>query len=278
MSQLETRRDRLLELLSSYRSCAVAFSAGVDSTVLAKAAYLALADQAVAVTASSPSLAEGELDQARDLATLIGIRHLVFETNELAKEEYVANQPDRCFHCKTELYTNLAGLTEELGVAVVANGANLDDRSDHRPGMRAAREHEVQSPLAECGLTKEDVRALAKHWDLPVWNKAAMPCLSSRIAYGEEVTAERLQRIDAAERWLRQYGLRDVRVRYHGGDLARIEIDPKQLFELCSEPVRDQLVREFTRLGFRFVTLDLRGFQSGSLNSLVPLEALERNQ
>ena len=204
MSPLETKRDRLLKLLGEYQSCAVAFSAGVDSTVLAKAAYLALGDQAVAVTASSPSLAEGELEQARELASQIGIRHVVIETNEMANEQYVANQPDRCFHCKTELYTHLDGLTEELGVAVVANGANIDDRSDHRPGMRAAREHQIQSPLAECGFTKDDVRALAKHWELPVWNKAAMPCLSSRIAYGEDVTPERLRRIDAAEQWLRE--------------------------------------------------------------------------
>lgn len=277
MSQLDTKRDRLLELLSEYQSCAIAFSAGVDSTVLAKAAFLALGDRSVAVTANSPSLADGELDQARHLASQIGIRHVVINTNELANDQYIANQSDRCFHCKTELYTNLGRLTEELNVAVIANGANVDDRSDHRPGMRAAREHHVQSPLAECEITKDDVRALAKHWDLPVWNKAAMPCLSSRIAYGEEVTPERLRRIDDAEQWLRHRGLRDVRVRYHGGDLARIEVDHKQLFELLSETMREELLNEFTRLGFRFVTIDLRGFQSGSLNSLVPIEELEKS-
>ena len=144
--------------------------------------------------------------------------------------------------------------------------------------MRAAREHQVRSPLAECGITKEDVRALAKHWELPVWNKAAMPCLSSRIAYGEEVTPEKLRRIDAAEQWLREHGLHDVRVRYHRGDLARIEVNPKQIFELLSESIHEPLLAEFTRLGFRFVTVDLHGFRSGSLNSLVPLEQLERSK
>ncbi|MDG2380187.1 MAG: ATP-dependent sacrificial sulfur transferase LarE [Pirellulaceae bacterium] len=275
MTNLDDKRDRLLKQLRSYGSCAVAFSAGVDSTVVAKAACLALGDQAVAATAQSPSLAQGELDEAKRLADLIGIRHLVIKTQEMANPSYQANDFDRCYHCKTELYFQLEGMADRLGVKVIANGANLDDKVDHRPGMRAAREHQVRSPLMDVGLTKTDVRELAAEWQLPVWNKPAMPCLSSRIAYGEEVTSERLRMIDDAERWLRGKGFSELRVRYHRGDLARIEVPAGQLSRLCESPLHTELVVEFQRLGFRFVTIDLQGFQSGSMNVLVPLERVE---
>ncbi len=278
MTNLDDKRDRLLKQLRSYGSCAVAFSAGVDSTVVAKAACLALGDQAVAATAQSPSLAQGELDEAKRLADLIGIRHLVIKTEEMANPSYQANDFDRCYHCKTELYLQLEGMADRLGVKVIVNGANLDDKVDHRPGMRAAREHQVRSPLMDVGLTKTDVRELAAEWQLPVWNKPAMPCLSSRIAYGEEVTRERLRMIDDAERWLRGKGFAELRVRYHRGDLARIEVPADQLSRLCEAPLHAELVAEFQRLGFRFVTIDLQGFQSGSMNVLVPLERVETSQ
>src|SRR4051794_5790022 len=169
--QLAAKRDRLIELIRGYGSCAVAFSGGVDSTVVAKAAQLALGAKAVAVTGVSASLAGGELDEARRLAALIGIRHEIIHTDEFNQTSYVRNAPDRCYHCKTELYAQMEGIVERLGVAVVANGANLDDRGDYRPGMQAAAEHRVVSPLLECGLTKNDVRELAAHWSLPVWDK-----------------------------------------------------------------------------------------------------------
>ncbi|MBL8827806.1 MAG: ATP-dependent sacrificial sulfur transferase LarE [Planctomycetaceae bacterium] len=274
---LLAKRDQLIDLLGSYESCAVAMSAGVDSTVVAKAAQLALGDRAVAVTGSSASLAEGELDEARRLAELIGIRHLVIDTSEFSNPDYRRNAPDRCFHCKTELYTQLTGLAARLGVAVIVNGANVDDIGDYRPGMQAAANHEVRSPLVECGFTKSDVRQLAAHWELPIWDKPASPCLSSRIAYGEEATPERVAMVDRAEQYLRQLGLRECRVRYHRGDLARIEAPVAALAQLADPAVRAGLTAELHRLGFKFVTLDLDGFQSGSLNRLVPLELLKPN-
>jgi uncharacterized protein len=272
MADLDSKKQRLLDLLAGYGSCGVAFSAGVDSTVLAKAAQLALGDAAVAVTGVSASLAEGEAQAARQLAEQIGIRHVVIQTGELERAEYVRNESDRCFHCKNELYTQMEGLAERLEVAVLVNGANVDDLSDYRPGMQAAAEHRVQSPMAQCGLTKQEVRQLAAEWRLPVWNKPATPCLSSRIAYGEQVTPERLVMIDRAEQYLRGLGLMTVRVRYHKGDLARVEVPPEAIARLCAEPLRTELTAKFKSLGFRFVSLDLEGFRSGSLNDLIAPE------
>jgi uncharacterized protein len=262
----ESLAQRLVEVIRSYRSCAVAFSAGVDSTVVAKAAKLALGDRAVAVTGVSASLAWGELDEARRLAALMGIRHEVLPTDELADPDYLKNAPDRCYHCKSELYDKIEPLAKRLGLAVIANGANHDDLGDYRPGMSAAAERLVRSPLVECGFGKAEVRALAAHWELPIWDKPAMPCLSSRIAYGEEVTPERLAMIDRAEQVLRTAGLRELRVRYHKGDLARIEVPAEALGALSQEPLRSRLVAELKEVGFKFVTLDLEGFRSGSQN------------
>jgi uncharacterized protein len=268
-SETTAKTDLLVATIRAYGSCAVAFSGGVDSAVVAKAAQLALGERAVAVTGVSSSLAEGELDEAQRLAAQIGIRHEVIATEEFSNPQYVANAPDRCFHCKTELYTQMEGLVERLAMAVLANGANLDDRGDYRPGMQAAAEHRVASPLLECGFTKAEVRELAAHWGLPVWDKPASPCLSSRVAYGEEVTPERLAMIDGAERMLRELGLRELRVRYHRGDLARIEVPPEELARLASTAVSQELVARLKSLGFRYVTLDLEGFRSGSLNALI---------
>lgn len=274
-SNLHAKRDQLLALIRGYESCAVAFSGGIDSTVVAKAAQLALGDAALAVTGTSASLAAGELDEARQLAALIGIRHQVIQTAEFNNPQYVRNAPDRCYHCKSELYTQLDQLAEQLQVAVVFNGANLDDLGDYRPGMQAATEHRTRSPLAECGFHKSDVRELAALWQLPTWDKPATPCLSSRVAYGEEVTPERLAMIDQAEQYLRESGLRSLRVRYHKGDLARVEVPPEALERLCQSGAREALVARLKTLGFKFVTLDLEGFRSGSLNSLVTIRSTE---
>lgn len=263
--------ERLIETIRGYGSCAVAFSAGVDSTVVAKAARLALGDRAVAVTGSSESLATGELDQARELARLIGIRHEVLATQEMADPNYLKNSPARCYFCKAELYQRIEPVAVELHLAVIVNGANLDDLGDYRPGMTAAAEHQVRSPLIECGFGKDAVRTLAAEWELPIWDKPAAPCLSSRIAYGEEVTPERLAMIDQAEQYLRGLGLRELRVRYHRGDMARLEVPPQAVERLCEPETRTKLVAELRRLGFRYVTLDLEGFRSGSQNLvLVP--------
>jgi uncharacterized protein len=251
---------------------AVAFSGGIDSTVVAKAAFLALGEKAVAVTADSPSVARSELEDAKRLAGLIGIRHVVVRTAEFDNPDYLRNDGARCYHCKTELYSTVEQLLPELGVPVVASGANLDDRGDYRPGLTAAAEHGVRHPLQEAGFTKADVRALARHWGLPTWDKPAAPCLSSRLAPGLAVTPERTARVEAAEAFLRSLGLRECRVRYHDGDLARVEVPATEIAKLAADDVRAGLTREFRRLGFKFVTLDLDGFRSGSLNELVPLE------
>jgi uncharacterized protein len=273
-ADLTAKRDALLRLLASYGSCAVAMSAGVDSSLVAKAAHEALGDRAMAVTGASNSLASGELEEAQRLAALIGIRHSVVVTDEFSQPAYTRNEPDRCYHCKTELYTQLEGLAERLGVAMVVNGANLDDVGDYRPGMQAANEHRVASPLIECGFTKSDVRQLAAFWQLPVWDKPASPCLSSRIAYGEEVTPERTAMIDRAERYLRELGLRELRVRYHRGDVARIEVPSDAIARLADAEVRLALVAKFRQLGFKYVTLDLEGFRSGSMNDVLPVESV----
>ena len=276
MAQLDpqhaAQRDRLLEILAEYGRVAVAFSAGVDSTVVAKAAQLACGERAVAVTAVSQSLAAGEKEEAERLAALVGIRHQIVETGEFENPDYLKNAPNRCYFCKTELYTQLERLVPELGVDVIANGANLDDRGDYRPGMQAAGEHAVKSPLIEAGLTKADVRALAEHWELPVWDKPATPCLSSRLAYGVTVTPERVRRVDAAERYLRErFGLRELRVRHEANDLARIEVPVAEIGRLLDVEVRRELADRLRSLGFKYITLDLEGFRSGSMNAVVEL-------
>jgi len=267
----------LVDELRSYGSCAVAYSGGVDSAVVAFAAFSALGDAAIAVTAVSPSLAAGELEQAASLARQIGIRHAVIETDEIDQAAYTRNAPDRCYHCKTELYAQLARRLPDLGVATIANGTNKDDTGDFRPGLRAAAEHGVRQPLVTCELGKTDVRALAAFWKLPVWDKEATPCLSSRIAYGQQVTRERLQMVDQAERYLRQLGLSNLRVRYHEGDLARIEVPPENIAFLCQDEIRIPLMDRFRTLGFKSTTIDLDGFRSGSLNTFVPLDVLAAN-
>jgi uncharacterized protein len=270
--ELAAKRDRLLAVLGELPGVAVAFSGGIDSTVVAQAAFLALGERAIAVTADSPSVARTELADARRLAELIGIRHIVVATSEFENPDYLKNDGSRCYFCKSELYSVVERLLPELGVFVVASGANLDDQGDYRPGLIAAAEHSVRHPLQEAGFTKADVRALARHWGLPTWDKPAAPCLSSRLAPGLAVTPERTARVEAAEAVLRRLGLRECRVRYHEGDLARVEVPATEIVRLAAEPVRTELAREFRALGFKFVTLDLDGFRSGSLNELVPLE------
>lgn len=276
LEEIAAKRDRLVSFLAGLKRVVVAFSGGVDSTVVAQAAFVALGEASTAVTGTSSSLAAGELEEAKRLAERIGIRHETIATQEFEQPQYLANGPDRCYHCKTELYTRLEELTERYPDAVIVNGANLDDRGDYRPGMTAAREHRVLSPLIECELTKADVRALAAHWQLPVWDKPAAPCLSSRIAYGEEVTPERTAMIDRAEQYLRGVGLREVRVRYHKGDLARLEVPADAIARLAEPALRRDLVERFRALGFKFVTLDLEGFRSGSLNQIIGIETLTR--
>jgi uncharacterized protein len=266
MTSIEAHRDRLLQCIEKVGSCAVAFSGGVDSAVVAKAAQVALGKHAVAVTGVSASLASGELAEACAVAEQIGIRHEILQTRELENPDYTENSPRRCFHCKSELYTQMQQKLGEWEVTSILNGANLDDRGDYRPGLEAATEWNVQSPLAECGMRKEDVRRLAEYWKLPIWNKPATPCLSSRVAYGEEVTPERLAMIDSAEKFLRDAGYGTVRVRYHAGDLARVEVPVDRIGPLAAAAERQRLIAELQKIGFRYICLDLEGFRSGSQN------------
>lgn len=268
----DAKRQRLLDTLRALGRVAVAFSGGIDSTVVAQAARTALGDRAVAVTADSPSVPRAEIEEARQLAERIGIRHRIVRTEEFASPDYVRNDGTRCYHCKSELYAQIERLLPELDAEVICSGANLDDLGDYRPGLVAAAEHHVRHPLQEAGFTKADVRTLARHWDLPTWDKPASPCLSSRLAPGVEVTPERTARIEAAERYLRQLGLRELRVRLHEGELARIEVPLAALPMLADPAVREPLQDHLKGLGFRYVTLDLEGFRSGSLNDLVNLE------
>lgn len=271
-AELQVKRERLLAIVQGLGRTAVAFSGGIDSTVVAMAAHLALGNRAVAVTADSPSVPRTEVDEARQLAERIGIRHRFIRTAEFASADYVRNDGARCYHCKDELYGQIESILAELDADTICSGANLDDLGDYRPGLAAAAEHAVRHPLQEAGFTKADVRALARHWKLPTWDKPASPCLSSRLAPGVQVTAERTARVEAAEAYLRELGLRELRVRLHEGELARIEVPASELPRLADPAVRVPLLQFLKSLGFRFVTLDLEGFRSGSLNVLVNVE------
>ena len=268
--ELQAKHDRLLALLRELGRVAVAFSGGVDSAVVAQAAFLALGDKSLAITADSPSVARRELEDAIRIAKQIGIAHRIVQTHEFADENYLRNDGSRCFHCKDELYGQIDAIRVELGDITVVSGANLDDAGDYRPGLTAAAQHGVRHPLQEAGCTKVDVRELARFWGLDIWDKPAAPCLSSRIAPGVAVTTERTARVEAAESLLRDFGLRECRVRLHEGELARIEVPSSEIPRMVE--LRDVLTARLRELGFRFVTLDLEGFRTGSLNSLVSLE------
>jgi pyridinium-3,5-biscarboxylic acid mononucleotide sulfurtransferase len=274
--ELLAKAEHLLATLRSLGNVAVAFSGGIDSTVVAKAAFDALGDRAIAVTADSPSVPRSELAEAVSMVGRIGIRHRVLRTEEFTDPDYLRNDGSRCYHCKSELYDQIQAILPELGAEVICSGANLDDLGDYRPGLTAAAEHHVRHPLQEAGLTKADVRALAKAWGLPTWDKPASPCLSSRLAPGLPVTVERTARVEAAEAHLRKLGLRECRVRLHEGELARIEVPATEIARLAEPALRDELTQRFRELGFGFVTLDLEGFRSGSMNALVALEVKQK--
>lgn len=273
-SYQQDKLDDLKEIISNMGSVIVAYSGGVDSAFLAITANQVLGPQALAVTAKSPSLAPGELKGALDLARRFGLNHRVIETNEVERPEYLANNPNRCFFCKDELYTHLTDLALTERLAWVANGTNSDDLGDFRPGLEAAKQYGVRSPLVEASLTKEEIRAFSKAMDLPVWDKPAQACLSSRIPYGTPVSVEALTRIAQAEEFLRGLGLKQLRVRHHG-TVARIEVPPEDFASLLSDETRNEITMRFKTIGYSYVTLDLNGFRSGSMNEVLSKSAKE---
>jgi uncharacterized protein len=247
-------------------SMVVAYSGGVDSTFLATLAHRVLADKCLAVTASSPLYPQVEMCCAREVVRLFGLRHLVIQTQELHNALFVANGPDRCYYCKQELFHRLQEIAAKEGLRWVADGSNYDDLAEHRPGRKAAAEFGVRSPLCEMRLTKNEIRCFSRDMGLPTWNKPSLPCLASRLPYGTQVTAEIVGRIGQAEDYLRRLGVRQARARHHG-ETARIEVDPESMAILLAR--RQEVVAHLQELGYTYVSLDLQGYRSGSLDEVL---------
>jgi uncharacterized protein len=264
---LDDKRATLGAILRSYSKAAVAFSGGVDSSYLCAAAREELGDGAVAITIVSPMLPGSELDDAKKVAAQVGIRHILVQAGEL-EEEVASNPPDRCYHCKKREFGSIAAAARELGIGVVLDGTNVDDEGDYRPGMRAIAELGVASPLREAGLGKEEIRELSRRAGLPSSEKPAFACLASRIPYGERIDAAKLSRVERAEDYLRGLGLRQFRVRSHGG-LARIEVAPEERRKLYDDGVLDAMAEAFESFGFMYSCLDLAGYRRGSLNKAI---------
>ncbi|WP_267384062.1 ATP-dependent sacrificial sulfur transferase LarE [Cyanobacterium sp. uoEpiScrs1] len=265
---LEAKLRQIKTIFSQMERVLIAYSGGVDSTLVAKVAYDTLGKNTLAITAISPSLLPEELEDAKTQATAIGITHKWVETNEMENPNYTANPIDRCYFCKSELHDTLKLLALRLEYPYIVDGVNADDIQDYRPGIQAARERNVRSPLVEVGITKTDVRQLSKKLGLPWWNKPAQPCLSSRFPYGEEITVSKLQRVGRAEIYLRKLGYKNFRVRSQG-DTAKIELIPDQIQEFILNVNLSQLVTQFQGYGFMYVTLDLEGYRSGKLNQVL---------
>ena len=266
--ELLNKRVDLVDILSKMDRVIIAYSGGVDSAFLAAVANEVLGNNALSVTAVSPSLAPSELEEAQSLAQDLGLNYRTINTNEIEREDYSANNPDRCFFCKDELYSHLIKFCGEENYSFVVNGTNVDDLGDYRPGLDAATQYGVRSPLVEANLEKKDIRVLSREMGLPTWDKPAQACLSSRIPYGTMVTVEALTTIAKAEKYLREKGFKQLRVRHHE-NIARIEISADDFDVLTSEPLRTDVPSYFKSLGYSYVTLDLEGFRSGSLNEIL---------
>ncbi len=271
---LNEKFDKLKALFTEMEQALIAYSGGVDSTLVAKIAYDVLGEKALAVTAMSPSLLPEELEDAKIQAATMGIRHEIVETNEMENPNYTSNPVNRCYFCKSELHDTLKPFAKKLGYPFVVDGVNADDLQDYRPGIQAAKERGAISPLAEVGVSKLEVRQLSQQLGLPWWDKPAQPCLSSRFPYGEEITVAKLQRVGRAEIYLRKLGWENLRVRSHG-DTARIELASENIKDFVATTDLKTIVSAFQGLGFMFVTLDLEGYRSGKLNQVLNKQPVE---
>lgn len=262
---MEPKLERLNDLLDQTNGALVAFSAGVDSTFLLKVAHMRLGERAVALTAASPTAPPGEIEAAKDFAATLGCRHVILDSHELDNPSFHQNPANRCFFCKDELYRICRAQADRLGIATIFDGTNLDDLKDHRPGLKAAKEWGVRHPLVEAEMTKDDIRRHSRDLGLPTWDKPASPCLSSRFPYGTEINLDRLKQVAACELFMKRLRFREFRVRYHG-DLARIEVAANEFDRLFDKETREAIIGKFKEAGFNYVSLDLQGFRSGSLN------------
>jgi len=265
MTELSSKLESLEKILSDMQSVLIAYSGGMDSTFLLKIAANVLGDKAVAVTASSETYTPQELREAKKNAAVIGAQHLIVRTDELNDPNFSSNPPERCYYCKKELFTKLTGILAHHGLNSIIDGSTCDDERDFRPGMRAVAEFGVRSPLKEAGFTKEDIKKLSKEMNLPTWDKPPLPCLSTRFPYGTQITKEKVLRVGRAEEFLAGFGIRQLRVRDHG-NIARIEVQRKDMPIFLDEEISNLIVEKFKALGYAYVALDIQGYRMGSMN------------